>query len=250
VALLRPGELMKFTAAMFIATALHAQFFVPGREEMLRLTPQNPFGRFEDGRPKVPDALLEKVRTLSVDDVYEALRVRKYTNQFAGGFEILRPGVKLVGRAFTAQYLPFRPDLDDALQAAGKLKGVGPRTTNKTIDLLQAGDVPVIDLMGAAPGNNYGGDNLHAALYGITKTGAVVEGTIRDLEGMHEFPTQIYYRQARPEAVADVSVLGINIPVRIGRAVVLPGDVVLGDRTGVVFIPPHLLEEILRENKK
>jgi regulator of RNase E activity RraA len=78
----------------------------------------------------------------------------------------------------------------------------------------------------------------------------VVEGTIRDLEGMHEFPTQIYYRQARPEAVANVSVVGINIPVRIGRAVVLPGDVVLGDRTGVVFIPPHLLDDVLRDNSR
>jgi regulator of RNase E activity RraA len=241
---------MRFAAALFAASALHAQFIMPTRDEMLRLTPQNPYGRFEDGRPKVPDALLEKVRQLSVDDVYELLRAKQYPNQFAGGFEILRSGVKLVGRALTAQYLPFRPDLDAALDASAKQRGVGSRTTNKTIDLLQERDVPVIDLMGAAPGNNYGGDNLHAAIYGITKTGAVVEGTIRDLEGMHEFPTQIYYRQARPEAVANVSVVGINIPVRIGRAVVLPGDVVLGDRTGVVFIPPHLLDDVLRDNSR
>jgi regulator of RNase E activity RraA len=241
---------MRFAAAFFAVSAMHAQFIMPTRDEMLRLTPQNPYGRFEDGRPKVPDALLEKVRALSVDDVYELLRARKYPNQFAGGFEILRPGVKLVGRALTAQYLPFRPDLDAALDISAKQRGVGSRTTNKSIDLLQERDVPVIDLMGAAPGNNYGGDNLHAAIYGLAKTGAVVEGTIRDLEGMYEFPTQIYYRQARPEAVANVSVVGINIPVRIGRAVVLPGDVVLGDRTGVVFIPPHLLDEILRENSK
>jgi regulator of RNase E activity RraA len=241
---------MRFAAALFTASALHAQFIMPARDEMLRLTPQNPYGRFEDGRPKVPDALLEKVRQLSVDDVYELLRAKQYPNQFAGGFEILRPGVKLVGRALTAQYLPFRPDLDAALEASAKQRGVGSRTTNKTIDLLQERDVPVIDLMGAAPGNNYGGDNLHAAIYGIAKTGAVVEGTIRDLEGMHEFPTQIYYRQARPEAVANVSVVGINIPVRIGRAVVLPGDVVLGDRAGVVFIPPHLLDDVLRDNSR
>ena len=241
---------MKLAAAALLAAAtLHAQFIMPDRDGMARLTPKNPYGRFEDGRPKVPDALLDKVRALSVDDVYEILRANKYPNQFAGGFEILRPGVKLVGRALTAQYLPFRPDLDEALDASARQRGVGSRTTNNSIDLLRERDVPVIDLMGAAPGNNYGGDNLHAAIFGIARTGAVVEGTIRDLEGMFEFPTQIYYRQARPEAVANVSVVGINIPVRIGRAVVLPGDVVLGDRTGVVFIPPHLLDVVLRENR-
>ena len=241
---------MKLAIALIAATALQAQFMMPTREEMIQLTPKNPYGRYEDGRPKVPDDILQKVRALKVDDVYEALRAKGYTNQFAGGFEILRPGVKLVGRALTAQYLPLRPELDELLTSSAAKRGVGSRTTNKTIDLLQTGDVPVIDLMGAAPGNNYGGDNLHAAIYGLTKTGAVVEGTIRDLDGMHEFPTQIYYRKARPEAVANVSVVGINIPIHIGRAVVLPGDVVLGDRSGVVFIPPHLLNEILRDNSR
>lgn len=241
---------MKVAIALFAAAALHAQFMMPTREEMIRLTPKNPYGRYEDGRPKVPDEILQKVRALKVDDVYEALRAKGYINQFAGGFEILRPGVKLVGRALTAQYLPLRPELDALLTESAGKRGVGNRTTNKTIDMLQTGDVPVIDLMGAAPGNNYGGDNLHAAIYGLAKTGAVVEGTIRDLDGMYEFPTQIYYRKARPEAVANVSVVGINIPIHIGRAVVLPGDVVLGDRTGVVFIPPHLLDAILRDNSR
>jgi regulator of RNase E activity RraA len=219
------------------------------REEMIRLTPKNPYERFEDGRPKVPDAILDKFRALAVDDIYEALRKAGYPNQFAGGFQILRPGVKLVGRAMTAQYLPFRPDLDAVLTAEGLKRGLINRTTNKSIDQLRLNDVPVIDLMGAAPGHNYGGDNLHAAIAGITKTGAVVEGTIRDLDGMYEFPTQIYYRLARPEAVANVSVVGLNIPVRIGQAIVLPGDIVLGDRTGVIFIPPHLAAEVLKSVK-
>src|SRR5689334_5088808 len=102
---------MKLAIALFAAAALHAQFMMPTREEMIRLTPKNPYGRYEDGRPKVPDDILQKVRELKVDDVYEALRAKGYINQFAGGFEILRPGVKLVGRALTAQYLPLRPEL-------------------------------------------------------------------------------------------------------------------------------------------
>jgi regulator of RNase E activity RraA len=99
--------------------------------------------------------------------------------------------------------------------------------------------------MGAAPGHNFGGDNLQTALYAASRTGAVIDGTIRDLEGIFELPSQIYYKQARPEAVSGVSVAGINIPVKAGGAVVMPGDVVLGDRSGVIFIPPHLLREIV-----
>jgi regulator of RNase E activity RraA len=113
------------------------------------------------------------------------------------------------------------------------------------IDLLQANDVPVIDLMGATMGHNFGGSNLHAAIYGATHTGAVVDGTIRDVEGIAELPTQVYFRKAHPAAVTEVTVVGINIPVKIGEAVVLPGDVVLGDSEGVIFIPPHLVKEIV-----
>src|SRR5262249_38075213 len=100
--------------------------------------------------------------------------------------------------------------------------------------------------MGAAPGHNFGGDNLQTAIWAATHTGAVVDGTVRDLEGLSELPSQIYYRAALPPAVGGVVIAGINIPVRIGGAVVLPGDVVLGDSTGVVFIPPHLVEEVVR----
>jgi regulator of RNase E activity RraA len=237
---------MRLTLALLAAGTLAAQFQFPGREELIRRTPRNPYGRSADGRPRVPDDVLAKVRALSLDDVYEFLRAKGYPNQFAGGFEVLRPGVKLAGRALTAQYLPLRPDLAEALEQEAAAKRLPKSTNQKVIDLLQPGDVPVIDLMGAAPGNNFGGDNLHAAIYGATKTGAVVEGTIRDLEGMFTFPTQIYYRKAHPAAVTNVSVLGINIPVRIGRAVVLPGDVVLGDRSGVIFIPPHLAPELVK----
>jgi 4-hydroxy-4-methyl-2-oxoglutarate aldolase len=107
--------------------------------------------------------------------------------------------------------------------------------------------VPVVDLMGVAVGHNFGGDNLQTAIWAATKTGAVVDGTVRDLEGLAELPTQIYFRGAHPAAVAGVSILGINIPVHIGNALVMPGDVVLGDRTGLIFIPPHLVKEIVEK---
>jgi len=117
-------------------------------------------------------------------------------------------------------------------------------TNQKIIDFLQMKDVPVIDLMGAYPGHNFGGSNLQAAVYGRTGTGAVIDGTIRDLDGIRELPTQVYFKKSHPAAVSEVTVAGINIPVKIGEAVVLPGDVVLGDGEGVIFIPPQLVQEI------
>jgi regulator of RNase E activity RraA len=145
----------------------------------------------------------------------------------------------------TAKYLPFREDLDGVVIEEAKAAGKAPGSTQHVVDQLQLNDIPVVDLMGAAEGHNFGGDNMHAAIYGVTHTGAVVDGTIRDVEGTFDLPIQIYFRSPHPAAVSGVTVVGINVPVEIGGAIVMPGDVVLGDRTGLIFIPPHLVEEIL-----
>jgi regulator of RNase E activity RraA len=182
---------------------------------------------------------------MSLEEAWGILQSKGYHHQYVNDLQILHPGKKLVGRAFTAQYLPLRPDLAEVLAEEAKAQGLPSGTNQKTIDQLQLDDVPVIDLMGAAPGHNFGGDNLQTAVWAATHTGAVIDGTIRDLEGIFELPSQIYFRKAHPSAVSEVVVVGINIPVKIGDAVVMPGDVVLGDREGVIFIPPHLLQEIV-----
>jgi 4-hydroxy-4-methyl-2-oxoglutarate aldolase len=236
--------IVSFIVALSVEST-HAQMFRFTREQMIRYTPKNPFDRFADGRPKVPDALLERVKTLSVEEAWGILRNKGYRAQYADGLQVLHPKKKLVGRAVTAQYLPVRPDLEEVLQQEAKASGLPASTNQKIIDLLQFNDVPVVDLMGASPGNNFGGDNLHAAIYGVTRTGAVIDGTIRDINGIAELGSQVFFRKAHPAAVAGVTVIGINIPVKIGDAIVMPGDVILGDREGVIFIPPHLVEEIV-----
>jgi len=240
--------MMRFLLALMVCGSLAApaQVFRLTREQMIHYTADNPFDRFPDGRPKVDDKILERVKGLSLEEAWGILLNKGYKHQFAGwDFQVLHPGRKLVGRAVTAQYLPVRPDLAGVLAADAKAEGRPRGENQKVIDLLQLNDVPVIDLMGAAAGHNFGGDNLQAAIAGLTRTGAVVDGTIRDLEGIHELPTQIYFKKAHPAAVAEVNVVGINIPIKVGEAVVMPGDVVLGDREGVIFIPPHLVKEIV-----
>jgi 4-hydroxy-4-methyl-2-oxoglutarate aldolase len=244
-----PMRLLKpALAAMLLLTPVYAQMFHLSKEEMIKYTAKNPFDRFPDGRPKVDDKILERVKGLSLEEAWGLLQRHGYKHQFAGkGFQVLHPGQKLVGRAVTAQYLPARPDLAEVLDADAKAAKMAKEPNQKVIDLLELNDVAVIDMMGAGPGHTFGGDNLHAAIYGRTKTGAVIDGMIRDLEGIAELPTQVYFKRADPSSVADVAVAGINIPVKIGEAIVMAGDVVLGDREGVIFIPPHLVKQIVDE---
>ena len=226
----------------------HGQVFRLSREQLIHYTSKSPYDRFADGRPKVDDKMLERVKGLSLEEAWNILLSKGYRHQFAGwDFQVLHPGKKLVGRAVTAQYLPVRPDLFDVVEADAKERGMPSGQNQKVIDLLEVNDVPVIDLMGATPGHNFGGDNLQAAIYGRTHTGAVIDGTIRDIEGISEMPTQIFFKRSHPAAVADVEVVGINIPVKVGEAVVMPGDVVLGNDEGVIFIPPHLVKEIVEK---
>jgi 4-hydroxy-4-methyl-2-oxoglutarate aldolase len=240
---------MQFVTKVLISACLIApapgQVFRLTREQLIKYTAKSQFERFPDGRPKVDDRLLERVKGLSLEEAWGLLMSKGYKHQFAGwDFQVLHPGKILVGRAVTAQYLPLRPDLGEVLDADAKAEGLPQGQNQKVIDLLQENDVPVIDLMGAVPGHNFGGDNLQAAVAGRTRAGAVIDGTIRDIGGIRELPTQIFFKKAHPAAVSEVVVVGINIPIKVGEAVVMPGDVVLGNDEGVIFIPPHLIQEI------
>ena len=240
---------MKMLLALALCSALAVpavgQVFSLTKEQMIELTKHNPYERFPDGRPKVPLNLIERIAKLSVEEAWSVLRGKGYLKQYADGFEMLKPGQRLVGRAVTAQYLPHRPDLQEMVDADAEKKGIARGNTQKVVDALIRDDVAVVDLMGAAPGHNFGGDNLHAAIWGQTQRGAVVDGTIRDLQGTFDLPLNIYFKKAHPAAVEGVLMVGLNVPVEISGAVVLPGDVVLGDREGVIFIPPHLVQDVL-----
>lgn len=233
-------------AALLAPMTSHAQLFTITKEQMVELTAQSPFDRFPDGRPRVPDALIERARGLSAEEVFGVLPGQGFRNQYADGFRILHPERKLVGRAFTVQFMPLRPDLEGLINTRAKAAGV-PRMSNQVaIDMLQAGDVLVVDLFGQTEGGTIVGDNLFYYIMKTTKTGGlVVDGAVRDLEGLSRMDMPAYFRAAHPSAIANVVLTGINIPVRIGKTTVMPGDLVFGDAEGVYFIPPALVEQVL-----
>jgi 4-hydroxy-4-methyl-2-oxoglutarate aldolase len=233
-------------AVIFAATSA-AQVFTFTRDQMVKYTSKNPFDRFEDGRPKVPDNLLEKCKGLSVEEVFAVLPGANFRNQYEGNWRILHPNRKLIGRAVTAQFMPLRPDVADVSEADAKAKGLGRNSNQRVIDMLQPGDVLVVDLFGKVENGTFVGDNLATAIFAATKTGLVVDGSIRDLEGIYPIEMAAYFRGVHPSAIGNVMLTGVNIPVRIGNATVMPGDVVFGDREGLYFIPPHLVEDILKK---
>ena len=224
----------------------HAQLFSLTKEQMVEFTAQNPFERFPDGRPKVPDGLIERVRGLSAEEVLAVLPGKMFRNKYADGFRVLHPGKRLAGRAFTVQFMPVRPDLDTVVQARAKSAGLGRMYNQAAIDMLQPGDVLVVDLFGQEEGGTIVGDNLFYYIMKATKgAGLVVDGAIRDLEGIQNMDMPAYFRAAHPSAISNVMITGINVPVRIGKATVMPGDVVFGDAEGVYFIPPALVEQVV-----
>ena len=240
---------MKLLRVWFLVSALlpacRAQVFTFTHEEMLKYTAQNPFERFADGRPKVPDAILEKVKGLSAEEAWAVLPGARFPNQYEGNWRILHPERKLVGRAVTAQFMPTRPDVADLLEADAKAKGLRDNGNQRVIDMLQPGDVLVVDLFGKIEEGTMVGDNLATAIYAATGTGLVVDGAIRDLEGIEPIGMPVYCRGVHPTPIRNVMLTAINVPIRIGNATVMPGDVVFGDREGVYFIPPQLVKQVV-----
>jgi regulator of RNase E activity RraA len=215
---------------------------------MIKYTADNPFERFEDGRPKAPDALLEKCKDLSAEEVWAVLPGAKFPNQYEGNWQIVHPEKKLVGRAVTAQFMPYRSDVNETAEKDALAKGLGRNNNQRIIDSLQPGDVLVVDLFGKIEGGTFVGDNLATAIHAATKTGGlVVDGAVRDLEGIFPIDMAVYIRGVHPTPIARNAVMltAVNTPVRIGNATVMPGDIVFGDREGVYFIPPAQLKTVL-----
>jgi len=219
-------------------------------EVVKELTRKNPFDRYPDGRPKVPEDLLERMREVTTEQAWGVLNSHGYKNQFEGNWFCTHPGRILVGRALTAMMVPMRPDLNELVEEIGKAEGRIGGQNSWVIDMLQPGDVMVVDVFGKVKDGTFVGDNLATALQRRTGTGAVIDGGIRDFQGIMKLDIVIFCRGVHPTAITDTTLVGINIPVRIGEATVLPGDVVLGTPTGVIFIPPHLVEEVVEKSEE
>lgn len=234
-----------FLASCIIAAA---QNVGSSPEYVKALTSEWKGERFPDGRPKVPDLFLERLKNISIEEAWGVLRNKGYHNQFESSWQIINPDEPMTGRVVTAQYMPLRPDLEKYVKEKGKAEGRAQQggTNSWPIDVLIDGDVYVADSYGKIIDGTLIGDNLGNSIYAKSKRGVVFNGSVRDQEGLSEIKGfNGWIKGQDPSYIMQMSLVSINAPIRIGRATVLPGDVVLAKKYGVVFIPAHLVEELV-----
>jgi regulator of RNase E activity RraA len=228
------------------------------KEEMLFLTPLWTGERFADGRPKVSDALLQRLKSVTLEEAWAVLKNANFKHNYEDGWQTINPDSVLVGRALTATFMPGRPDIQRVIDDRGHTKDGRIKSQNSwPIDMLVKGDVYVVDQFGAHEDGPTIGDNLGNSIYAKTGNGIVYNGAVRDINGLKELGrfTSFFrtyhpsHHLNNPDGELNTTLVGINTPTRIGKATVLPGDVVLGRDGGVIFIPPHLLEKVVKTSE-
>jgi 4-hydroxy-4-methyl-2-oxoglutarate aldolase len=256
--LLKFGPLKRILlAAVLAALPGLAQIGMFTNELRTAMTGQWTGERFPDGRPKVPDEVLDRLKHTTAEEAWGTLRRLGYPNQFEGGWKTINvPGIgaedRLVGRVVTGVFMPARPDLNTYVTESAKKEGRAGRGGQNAwvIDTLVQRDVMVIDLFGKIKDGTIIGDNLGTSIMTKTGTGIVVNGAVRDPSGISEIKGfKVFARDFHPSAIANVTLTGINVPIRIGQVTVLPGDVVVSDPDGLTFIPAHLAKEVADESE-
>ncbi len=237
-----------FVAIMLSTLCLssQAQHVTLTKDQIVSLTPEWKGERLPDGRPNVSDKLLTRLKNISLEEAWGILRNAGYNNQFEGDWMILKQDQVLVGRALTVQYLPKRSDYDNIIRAKGKEEGRKGNFNSWPIDMLKPGDVYVADSYGKIVDGTLIGDNLGNAIYTNSKNGVIFYGSVRDAEGLEKIEGfNAWIKGYDPSYIQEMMLGGINVPIRIGRATVLPGDVVLAKKGGIVFIPAHLVSDLV-----
>jgi regulator of RNase E activity RraA len=250
--------LLFFLVAINVGGPSNSQQVQISKEELISLTPEWKGERFPDGRPKVPDDIIRRMKAVSVEEAWATMSNAGYRYQIAEGWEVINPDSVLCGRAVTTTFMPGRPDVWMAIDSLGKKEG--RRSQNVwTVEMLVKGDVYVADQFGAKKNGPTIGDNVGNAIYARTGNGIVYDGALRDLEGLKEIGGfTSYYTSYDPSyhnpgggqnRDLTTMIVGINHPTRIRTVTVMPGDVVLGKMGVVVFIPPQLAERVVKTSE-
>ena len=241
----KPHLLALVVVSFGVSVCGWAQLGMFSKEQRIELTREWRGERFDDGRPKVPDELLKRMATVDAEEAWGVLMAHGYINQFEGHWHVINPGPRLAARVVTAVFMPVRPDVNAVINEHGKAeKRVGAQNS-WIIDILQPGDILVADLFGKIKDGTLIGDNLGTSIFTKSHTGLIVDGAVRDETGISEIEGfRVYTRDVDPSALRNVMLMGINVPIRIGQATVMPGDVAVMDVEGVTFVPPQLCEEV------
>ena len=236
--------LVSMIITVCMPVTLHAQTI--SKEEMLFLTSEWKGERFADGRPKLPDDLLERARHINIDDAWTVLKNEGYTNQFEGNWKTVN-NEPVIGRAVTAMFMPSRPDIEKNIKARGTARDGRKGNTNAwPIEVLVKGDVYVADGFGKIGGGTLMGSTLATSIFSKSGNGVIFNGASRDLGELEDIKGfNAFVRDFHPSFLEEMVLMGLNTPIRMGNTMVLPGDLVLAVREGVLFIPAHMAEQVI-----
>jgi len=239
-------RILQMIIPLYFSLTITAQQVTLTPDQIKGYTPEWKGERFPDGRPKVSDKMLERLKKVHLEEAWGVLRNKGYQNQFEGDWMIQFPDSVMTGRVVTAQYMPMRPDVDKIVKEIGKNEKRIGAPNSWPIDVLKDGDVYVADSYGKMADGTLIGDNLGNAIYAKSHRGVIFYGSVRDVEGLDEIKGFNSWTKGNdPSYIQQMMLSGINVPIRIGRATVLPGDAVLAKKYGVVFIPAHLLDTVV-----
>ena len=253
------GASLVFCVLIAAAPAVKGQegFFTP--EEVIKYTPEWKGERFPDGRPKVSDGILDRMKNVTLEEAWATLRSANFNHEYEDGWFVIHPEQVLVGRALTAVWMPGRPDIQKVIEEDQKGKRKGAMNA-WPVDMLQPRDVYVADHFGLKVDGPSIGDNVGNAIYARSGNGIVYDGAVRDINGLNELTNfNSFVRSYDPShhfgslatgARLNSTMVSINGPVRIGHALAMPGDVVLGRNGGVLFIPPQLAERVVKDSER
>jgi regulator of RNase E activity RraA len=215
------------------------------KEELIFLTSEWKGDRFPDGRPKIGDDLLERAKKIGLDDAWQVLKVSGYLNQFEYGWKTLNDEI-MTGRAVTAMYMPNRPDLEKNIKERGAKQGRVGNTNTWPIAILKKGDIYVADAFGKINGGTLVGSTLGTSIFANSGNGVILNGAARDVPGLEEIKGfNAFVREFHPSFMEEMLLMGLNSPIRIGSAIVMPGDLVIAAKIGVLFVPAHMAEQVI-----
>jgi regulator of RNase E activity RraA len=251
-----PRSIVLLIAVLILTGNAVAQEGFFTKEDVIKYTPDWQGERFDDGRPKVPDAILDRIKNVTLEEAWAVLREAGFNHQYEDGWFTIFPDKVLVGRALTAQWVPGRPDVQKVVEEQGKQEHRMGAQNAWPVDMLQQRDVYVCDHFGLKQDGPSIGDNVGNAIYARSGNGIVYDGAVRDIEGLRELPNFVsfvrYYDPSHHFGSLssgprlNSTMVSINGPVRIGHATAMPGDVVLGKDGGVIFIPPQLADRVVK----
>jgi regulator of RNase E activity RraA len=240
---------LKSAILLFLLSSVSLKSFLCAqtisKEELIFLTSEWKGERFPDGRPKLSDDLLQRAKKIYIDDAWTVLKNEGYLNQFEGGWKTVNDST-MTGRALTAMYMPSRPDVEKNIKERGAKQGRKGNTNSWPIDILTKGDLYVADAFGKISGGPIMGATLANSIYSKSGNGVVFDGAARDLLEIKNIKGfNAFVRDFHPSFTEEMVLMGLNTAIRIGNVMVLPGDLVIATKEGVLFVPTHLAEQVV-----